>query len=345
MMRNPAVSQEVGVSSTVIVLNYNGRHFLPDCLGSLEGNCPADCSVMVVDNGSTDGSLELLRTDFPWVRTLALNSNTGFAAGNNAGVRASDSDILILLNNDTRAAPDWIDKLLLPFRDPAVGAVTSSMRRFGEKHIMDSAGGSLDYLAFSADRGRGDRADKWRTAEEILFPCGGAMAVRRAALENPDRIFWEDLFIYSEDLDLGISLWRRGWKVVYQPDAVVEHHLSGTSGHASPLQDYYCNRNRIMVLRRHLSKRARRRLFPVLALWQVSVLLFLVLHGKFRRFYAMAAGTAAGLRVRVRPPLFTSGSEPGESALMRFMSYLEGTRYRHWISTQAKNSLARSLKG
>lgn len=313
------------MTSTVIVLNCNGRHFLPDCLNSLEGNCPDECGVLVVDNGSTDGSLELLSSGYPWVRVLPMGDNVGFAAGNNAGVKASDSEIVIFLNNDTRVARDWVEKLLMPFENPDVGAVSSSMRRFGDPSVMDSAGGAIDHLAYSSDRGRGEPACNWLEPGEILFPCGGAMAVRRSALEEPDRAFWEELFIYSEDLDLGISLRRRGWRVVYQPEAVVEHYFSGTTSSNSPLKELRCTRNRILVLRRHLSRRAKRQLFPVLAAWHVAWLFFILFRGDFARFRAVTAGTAQGLRMKVSPLKFRGALEDGEAVMLRFMESRGGT--------------------
>jgi GT2 family glycosyltransferase len=305
------------MTCTVIILNYNGAHFLPDCLDSLEGNTPEGCSVMVVDNGSTDGSLVLLESRYPWVRVLATGRNLGFTGGNNAGAKASDSEIIVLLNNDTRVAPDWLSNLLKPFADPTVGAATSSMRRFGDVTTMDSAGGCIDALAYSRDRARGEPASKWGVSDEILFPCGGAMAVRRAALEEPDRVFWNELFIYSEDMDLGISLWRRGWRVVYQPSAVVEHHFSGTMSKAAPKKERLCNRNRVLVLRKHLSRRAMRGVFTFIFAWQLLWLASLLVRGRFMIFKAVLDGTAAGLREPLPPPM--PDCIPGDQVLLRFM--------------------------
>lgn len=328
------------MTSTVIVLNYNGAHFLPDCLDSLYGNVPPDCTVMVVDNGSTDGSLSLLETRYPWVRVLALGKNLGFSGGNNAGVKASDSDIVVLLNNDTRVSPDWLENLLKPFSDPGVGAVTSSMRRFGEKGIIDSAGGGINALAFSLDRGRGEPARMWDKTDEVLFPCGGAMAVRRSALEEPDRVFWNDFFIYFEDMDLGISLWRRGYRVLYKPDAVVEHHFSGTMVKAMPRKERLCNRNRILVLRRHLSKKAMRGVFTCLFLWQLIWLASLLLRGRFRIFRAILEGTLAGLRYPVQAS--TAFPVPGDSILLRFMEKPTERGLRGVFARMCRGALART---
>jgi len=332
------------VTSSLIIMNYNGAHFLPDCLGSLEESIPEDCSVMVVDNGSTDGSLALLETRYPWVRVLALGENLGFTGGNNAGVKASDSEIIVLLNNDTRVAPDWLVNLLKPFEDPGVGAVTSSMRRFGDKGIMDSAGGSIDALGYSRDRGRGEPAENWGQPDEVLFPCGGAMAVRRSALEDPRRVFWNDLFIYSEDMDLGISLWRRGWRVVYQPDAVVEHHFSGTTGRNSRFKNRLTARNRLLVLRRHLSPRAKRNLLPALAFWQLFWFAFLFTRGDFALLRAIFDGTVAALKLRLPDSGTLFHSLSGEEAMLRFIEPAGGTAVRRFFCRLMMRGLARSAR-
>ena len=327
------------MTSTVLIVNYNGAHFLPDCLGSLEGTIPESCSVMVVDNGSTDGSLALLETGYPWVRVLALGENLGFTGGNNAGVKASDSEIVVLLNNDTRVAPDWLANLLKPFEDPGVGAVTSSMRRFDDMGIMDSAGGSIDALGYSRDRGRGEPAEKWGEPDEVLYPCGGAMAVRRAALEDQDRVFWSELFMYCEDLDLGTSLWRRGWRVVYQPDSVMEHRFSGTASMNSLFKEMLCARNRILVLRRHLSGRAMWGLFGFLGAWQSFWLFSLLARGRLSAFRAILRGTLAGLRIPIAAHAIHA--VPGDAILLRFMEKPSGNRLRRAFGKLCRSSLVR----
>lgn len=329
----------------MIVLNYNGVRFLPDCLGSLESNLPHPGEVIVVDNGSTDGSLHYISHNHPWVKPLALKENRWFAGGNNAAVRASDSDFLIFLNNDTRVAPDWAEELLAPFEDGEVGAVTSSMRRFGEPSVMDSAGGTVDYLGYSRDFGAGEPAEKWSEPARILIPCGGAMAVRRSALEEPSRAFWNQLGIYSEDLDLGISMYRRGWKVVYQPGAVVEHHFSATTGRGSPVKVYYSTRNRLLVLRRHLSGKTWKSLAPTLASWQLMWLAFLLVHRRGPGFRPVLRGTLAGIREAVSLPFVSrAGDLSGEEVLLQHMEYSRGTGVRRRFCAVVRKKLVKAAE-
>ncbi len=101
--------------------------------------------------------------------------------------------------------------------DPSIAAVTSSMRNISNIDIMDSAGGEIDWMGFSRDIGKGEPAERYADSLDLPFPCGGAVMIRRSALPDPSRLFWKDLFIYQEDLDLGFELLRTGWRVVYEP--------------------------------------------------------------------------------------------------------------------------------
>ena len=309
---------------SIVVPNYNGKHFLETCLSSLLPQVDRHGSVVLVDNGSTDGSEEMIKRKWPGITSVYLGENTGFTGANNAAARSSDSDVIILLNNDTRVGPGWISSIMEPFKDETVGAVTSSMRRMGQISEMDSAGGGLDTLGYSFDLGRGDPAEKWDSVSEVLFPCGGAMALRRSALDDPGSIFWDRLFLYNEDEDLGIRLWKKGYRVLYQPSAIVEHVFSGTSRSGSPMKYFYCTRNRLLVLRRHLGKEFHR-LSGTLAVWEALSLSYLLSRGDIRLFNAVLKGVREGFRAAVES--YGSG-EDGCRLLSRFMIPTRGTAIR-----------------
>jgi len=309
---------------SIVVPNYNGRHFLETCFSSLLPQVDRHGSVVLVDNGSTDGSEEMIKRKWPEVTSIYLGKNTGFTGANNAGAGASDSDVIILLNNDTRVGPGWISSIMEPFQDETVGAVTSSMRRMDRIAEMDSAGGQLDTLGYPSDRGRGELFDNWSSVSEILFPCGGAMAVRRKALDDPGSIFWEKLFIYSEDQDLGIRLWKKRYRVLYQPSAVVEHVFSGTTGRGSPMKSYLCSRNRLLVMKRHIGKEFDR-VSATFAIWEALSLSYLLSRGKIPQFNAALKGAREGFRTAVE--CYGSGKE-GCRLLSRFMKPTQGTAMR-----------------
>ncbi len=312
---------------TIIIANYNGKHLLDTCLSSLVTQVKDRSRIVVVDNGSVDGSNDHMRRNWPGVTTLLMDSNTGFTGANNAGAALSDSEIIVLLNNDTRAASNWLEKLLIPLQDPSVGAVTSSMRRMGDLSVMDSAGGFLDSLGYAFDRGRGEPASKWQVADEILFPCGGAMAVRRSALEDGHTIFWKTLFLYNEDTDLGLRLWKNGYRVVYQPEAVVEHAFSATAGKSSTLKTHYCTRNRVLILKRHMGPEFSR-ISSTLALWEAMILGFMLANGQFRRFSISLSAAREGFSTRVKP---YGKSMKAMELYARFMQPTKGSYIRRKI--------------
>lgn len=315
--------------TSIVIAHFNGKHLLDTCLSSLLPQVESPGSVIVVDNGSSDGSQEHIRMQWPMVTGLFLERNTGFTGANNAGSALTDSEFIVLLNNDTRVAGNWLSNLLRPFSDPAVGAVTSSMRRMGEPGTMDSAGASMDTLGYGFDRGRGQPAEDWAQPDELIAPCGGAMALRRSAVEDRRTVFWNDLFLYLEDIELGIRLWRNGFRVVYEPEAVVEHAMSATAGRNSPMKDLYCTRNRILILRRHLGREFSRIALPLVT-WEVMLLVFMLAKGRVERFRS----TLQGLRKAFTMPVAPLGDPAtARSILARFMQPTTGTPVRRRLGS------------
>jgi GT2 family glycosyltransferase len=281
-----------------IVPNYDGIAMLGSCLDSLEAQDRPFDEIIVVDNGSTDGSAGMVRERHPGVRLIEMGWNSGFVKANNTAAASTDCGLLVLVNNDCIASPGWLSGLLGALGDD-VGSVTSSMRNISDTGVLDSAGGAVNLLGFAWDIGRGLPASMFDRRAEVAFPCGGAMMIRRAALEDPDTIFWDRIFIYGEDVELGFRLWNRGWRVVYEPSAVVRHVHRATCSRAPLTREIRCIRNRLIVLRRHLPPRKLARIMPVIVLWQVLWALSSLARFRFGVFRAVVEGTARGLAGRV----------------------------------------------
>ena len=316
---------------TVIIAHYNRKNLLNTCLSSLLPQVEDPSAVVVVDNGSSDGSPDYIRDRWPMVTGLFLGRNTGFTGANNAGAAASDSEFIVLLNNDTRVSPGWIENLLAPMADPSVGAVSGSMRLMGALGTMDSAGGGMDHLGYTFDLGRGEPAAKWADPVEVMAPCGGAMALRRSALEDGKTVFWDRLFLYNEDTDLGFRLWKNGFRVVFEPLAVVEHAMSATAGRTSPLRIKYCSRNRVLVLRRHLGEDFRR-IAPTLACWETMLLGYLLARGRVVAFRNSLMGFRQAFTDNVAP---YGDPSAAPRLLARFMTPAVGTRVRRRMGERA----------
>jgi GT2 family glycosyltransferase len=232
----------------VVIVNRDGRRFLDACLEALAAQEPAH-EVVLVDNGSSDGSADHVRRRHPRVRVLEAGANLGFAAGNNLGIRSAGGRHLVLLNNDTRVRPGWLRALLdAADSDPRVGAVTAKLVFADRPGVIQNAGGLLLSDGSGADRGAGevDRG-QYERREEVFGACGASVLLRREMLEDVG-LLDESFFMYYEDTDLSWRMRLRGWKVLYEPRAVVDHVHAGSSREWSPLFTFHADRNRLFMV-------------------------------------------------------------------------------------------------
>ncbi|HLW67958.1 MAG TPA: glycosyltransferase family 2 protein, partial [Gemmataceae bacterium] len=235
---------------SVIIVNYNGRRYLPDCLGSLERQrLPrGEYEVIVVDNDSTDGSVEWVKEAYPAVKVIALKENVGFARGNNLGLRPARGEYIALLNNDAVAEPNWLHEAVATLEvSPKLGGVASKIRFHDDPRVLNSTGLVLYRDGRGGDRGfREEDRGQFEQEDEVFGPCGAAMVVRRELLDDLGG-FDERLFLYYEDLDLAWRARLRGWSFHYCPKAVVQHVHCGSAGEWSPRFCFYVERNRALV--------------------------------------------------------------------------------------------------
>ncbi len=233
--------------ASVVIPNWNGLVHMPVCLEALRGQTYRDLEVIVVDNGSTDGSTAWIADEYPEVRQLILDRNLGLTGANNRGFRAARGEVLISLNNDTEAEPDLVAALVGALCEhPEAGIAAAKMRLFDRRDVLHSAGDGygVDGIPFNRgvwqrDEGQFDRPG-W-----IFGGCGGAVAYRRAMLDQVG-LFDESFFMYCEDVDLNWRAQLAGWPCWYTPDAVVYHKLSATGG--GPIASFYTGRNTLWVL-------------------------------------------------------------------------------------------------
>lgn len=240
-MKSPLIS--------VIIVNWNGKEYLPACLDSLMEQTCDDFETIVVDNGSRDGSLELLRNSYPWVRVVPLSENTGFASGNNAGFAASLGKYIVTLNNDTRVERSWLAELIAPVEaQPQVGMVASRICAWDDPDRIDSLGVAICPDGMSRGSRRLVRFSTLSLAktEDVLLPSACAALYRREMIDETG-FFDDDFFAYCEDTDLGLRGRLAGWRAVLARDAVVLHRYSRSGGTFSPLKLYLVERNHFWV--------------------------------------------------------------------------------------------------
>lgn len=246
----PAARDGAPPEVTVVVVNFNGRHYLGECLASLEAQTLPRRSweAILVDNGSTDGSADYVRSAFPWMRLLQASRNLGFARANNAAFRQARGRFLALLNNDTAADAGWLEGLLEALEaEPGAGGAASKIVFRDRPDLINSAGLNLYADGRGGDRGFRQPDDgRFDQPAEVFGACAAGVLLRRELLEDVGD-FDERFFVYYEDLDLAWRARLRGWRFVYAPRSLVRHVHCGTSGEWSPFFVYHVERNRALV--------------------------------------------------------------------------------------------------
>jgi len=253
-------------SLSVLVVSWNGREHLELCLPALVGQRDCGCAVeiLLLDNGSRDGSAEWAAQRFPSIRVVRSEENLGFAAGNNRLAGEATGEAVVLVNNDTLPEPGWLAALANAYRSSPddVAAIAGT--------IVDWEGAQLDFgrgvvtfdgHALALDQGRplaGARLP--RADEELFFGCGGNLLVRRSSFLEAGG-FDPRYFAYFEDVDLGWRLWAGGERIVACPDAIVRHRLSATSSRlGNRRRGALYERNALWTLAKNLDGELRPRL-------------------------------------------------------------------------------------
>jgi GT2 family glycosyltransferase len=229
---------------TVIVVNFNGGFLLRRCIAALAAQTVRSFEVVLVDNGSTDGSLEALGELSSNVRMIRTGRNLGFAAANNVGLRESRSEWVALVNPDAFPAPDWLQRMLdVAGRRPEFDSFASRTVLADRPDLLDGAGDVYHVSGLFWRRGHAaSGGTRFLDDEEVFCPCAAAALYRRSALERVGG-FDEDFFCYAEDVDLGFRLRLSGSRCLYVAGAVVAHVGSAITGRRSDFSVYYGHRN------------------------------------------------------------------------------------------------------
>jgi GT2 family glycosyltransferase len=237
-------------AASAIVVNHNGLGYVEEAVQSLLDQDLESVEVLVVDNGSTDGSdVEIARRFGHAIRLMRAGRNTGFGAGNNIAIREARGPYILLLNSDAVAAPSFAHEMIEAAEaDPHVGMVAARVLDYARRDMIDTTGHLLYPDGLNRGRGRLDhdrgQYDGCRTA---LFPSGAAALYRRAMLDEIG-LFDESFFLYGDDAELGLRGRLAGWTCAFAPRAVAYHRYSRTAGSHSSLKAFYVERNRVLVL-------------------------------------------------------------------------------------------------
>jgi GT2 family glycosyltransferase len=279
---------------TIVILNWNGLADTRAALASLARSEPApgwSVRLMVVDNGSTDGSVDAIRREYPGVDVLALPENRRFAGGNNEGIRralAQGADAIMLLNNDTEVDPAMIARLLAVMEAEPRSAVTPLIDFFAPRDVIWYAGATLSVgMGLAQHRGlrKRDRG-QYRKVERTGYLTGCCLLAPRAAWEEVG-LLDEGYFIYAEDSDWSLRAREAGWRLLFVPQAKLWHKVSASSGAASPWKIYQRLRANLRLFSTHARGIDRLTWFPCFVAQQKILFAWLLMGGQTAAAFAV----------------------------------------------------------
>lgn len=255
---------------SIIVPHYNGVHHLAPCFDALRAQTYPHLEIIMVDNGSTDESVAFTRQNYPEIKVITLAQNVGFIGAVNHGIGCSRGEVVVPLNNDTAASPQWAEALVARLiAYPDAGMAASKILLFDQRDHFHSAGDGFGTDGIPINRGVWQQDVGQFDHDDYIFGgCGGAVAYRRAMLDEIG-LFDPALFMYLEDVDLNWRAQLAGYRAVFAPQAVVYHHVSATGGGA--LASYYTGRNTVWVLAKTMPSSLLRRHFGKIMRAQLSI--------------------------------------------------------------------------
>ena len=247
----------------MVVVNFNRRELLRRCLYSIQAQSDITREVVVVDNGSHDGSADMVAATFPYIKLIRLHTNTGFCYANNVGIRAGSAPFVALLNNDAEARPDWLAAMVRTAHRHDAAMVACKILNFEDPRKIDKVGHLIFLDGQNRGRGTGQIDDgQFDREEEVAWPDGCACLYRRDMLDRIG-LFDEELFAYGDDCELGLRARLAGYSCWYTPEAVVLHRRGETLGVGNPRRVELIERNRVLLVAKH---------FPWSLIWLNGVL-------------------------------------------------------------------------
>ena len=215
---------------SVIIPNYNGMKFVNDCMVSLQKQNYKAFDILIIDNYSTDGSYEYLVDNYPEAIIKRMDKNYGFSIAVNEGIKMSETEYVLLLNNDTEVDPNFVGELVKAIeKDDKIFAVSSKMISYWDRKVMDDAGDLYNLFGWAFQKGVGRSINEYNKKSNVFTACAGAAIYRKKVFEKIG-YFDEKHFAYLEDIDVGYRARIYGYKNVYCPTAIVYHMGSATSG-------------------------------------------------------------------------------------------------------------------
>lgn len=272
---------------SIIVLNWNGKKFLKDCLDSLKKLTYPSLEVIVVDNNSTDGSSEFVKRNYPKFTLIENKRNYGFAGGNNIGFHASGGEYVLFLNNDTVVTPSFLEPLVQNCeKDPKIGCVQPQIRLIDNKSTLDQVGSYLSFVGFLYHYGYKKKySEKTYGKQREIFSAKGACILLPRKVFEEIGLFDEDFFIFFEETDLCFRVWLSGRKVLYEPKSLIYHVVGGDT----TASDKYKYERRIYLIfkntncsyLKNFGTRNFLTVYPIFAVVQICIFILFLMKLRF----------------------------------------------------------------
>ena len=285
---------------SVIIVTWNGRQHLDGCLSAVAAQEGVDAETILVDNASTDDTVEYVRSHFPWVRVVALDRNHGFAGGNNAGAREAKGRYLAFLNNDTAADRRWLRTLRDGLDESrGIALATSRIVYMHDPEIVDSAGDGMMRWGGAFKRHHGRSARDVTESREVFGACGAAFIIPKAVFDEIGG-FDADFFLSHEDVDLSYRAQLRGYRCRYVADSIVHHRGSASIGRASRLAVFHGQRNLEWVYVKNTPLSLLVRTLPGHILYNAAAAAHFARRGLLGTFLSAKLAAMAGLPAALR---------------------------------------------
>jgi GT2 family glycosyltransferase len=228
---------------SIIIPNWNGKRYLRDCLEAIRAQTYGNFEVLLVDNASSDSSIDFVKTSFPEIRVIALPQNRGFSGAANEGIKKAKGELVALLNNDAFPEKNWLKAMVEGIQEaPDIGVCASKILRMTEESRIETAGDDYTRFGVACKRGWNQMGHHFERTEFVFAACAAAVLYRKNMLEEIGD-FDEDLFFSYEDVDLSFRAQLANYRCRYVPEAVVYHLGGGTLKGRSPMGRYYGHRN------------------------------------------------------------------------------------------------------
>jgi GT2 family glycosyltransferase len=315
---------------SVIIVTWNGRAYLDDCLRAVGAQQGVSFETILVDNGSTDGTREFVQERFPWVRLVPLRDNRGFAGGNNAGARAARGRFVAFLNNDTIAHPDWLRALRDGVDEASRFCLTTSRIVYAhDPTIIDSAGDGYLQWGGAFKRHHGATADAAGESAEVFGVCGAACLMPRSVFDELGG-FDEDFFASHEDVDLSYRARLRGYRCRYVAGAIVRHHGSATLGRVRARAVFHGQRNLEWLYFKDTPASLLVRTLPGHVIYGVAAAGYFASRGLLGAFLRAKLAAVAGLPKTLRKRRHVQRTRRVEAGAIQRMCE------RRWLSTKTR---------